>query len=221
MTENQSENTTVEQKQAPAEPKSVIGPGNASKAKFGYWWGTGRRKTSVARVRIRPGSGKLMVNKKELDAYFTKDQDRKAVVAALKLVHAERSFDIFVNVRGGGTTGQAGAALLGVARALRNYDENYGVPLRDNGLLTRDPRMVERKKPGQAAHGGDSSSPNVNPTQYQWDYHSRRETLVAAVFFGLSCPSALPRWRAAGPALCGQATLHDYFMTANEGRSPY
>ena len=82
MTENQAENTTVEQKQAPAaETKAVLGPGNASKAKFGYWWGTGRRKTSVARVRIRPGTGKLMVNKKEVDVYFTRDQDRKAVSA--------------------------------------------------------------------------------------------------------------------------------------------
>jgi len=150
MTENRPENTNVEQKQAPAEPKAVIGPGNASKAKYGYWWGTGRRKTSVARVRIRPGTGKLVVNKKELETYFTKDQDRKAVVAALKLVHAENAFDVFVNVKGGGTTGQAGAALLGVARALKTYDENYLPALRDNGLLTRDPRMVERKKPGQA-----------------------------------------------------------------------
>jgi len=152
MTEERAENTVVEPKpQAPApEPKVVIGPGNAGKAKYGYWWGTGRRKTSVARVRIRPGSGKLMVNKRELDDYFKRDQDRKAVVAPLKVVHGERSFDVFVNVRGGGMTGQAGAALLGVARALRSYDENYIGALRDNGLLTRDPRMVERKKPGQA-----------------------------------------------------------------------
>jgi len=132
------------------ESKTVIGPGNSSKAKYGYWWGTGRRKTSVARVRIRPGSGKLMVNKRDLDDYFKRDQDRKAVVAPLKLLHAEKSFDVFVNVRGGGMTGQAGAALLGVARALKTYDENYTGALRDNGLLTRDPRMVERKKPGQA-----------------------------------------------------------------------
>lgn len=68
----------------------------------------------------------------------------------MKLLHAEKSFDVFVNVRGGGMTGQAGAALLGVARALKAYDENYTGALRDNGLLTRDPRMVERKKPGQA-----------------------------------------------------------------------
>ncbi|HSV99746.1 MAG TPA: 30S ribosomal protein S9 [Sedimentisphaerales bacterium] len=150
MTEIRPENTTVEQKQGPVETKVVVGPGNASKAKFGYWWGTGRRKTSVARVRIRPGTGKLVINKKDLEAYFTKDQDRKAVVAPLKAVHGEKAFDVFVNVKGGGTTGQAGAALLGVARALKTYDENYLPALRDNGLLTRDPRMVERKKPGQA-----------------------------------------------------------------------
>ena len=124
MTEIRPENTTVEQKQAPVETKVVVGPGNASKAKFGYWWGTGRRKTSVARVRIRPGTGKLVVNKKDLEAYFTKDQDRKAVVAPLKAVHGEKAFDVFVNVKGGGTTGQAGAVLLGVARALKTYDEN-------------------------------------------------------------------------------------------------
>lgn len=151
MTENRPEETTAEPKHAPvAETKSVIGPGNASKAKYGYWWGTGRRKTSVARVRIRPGNGKILINKRELEQYFTRDQDRKAVGAALRLVHAEKSFDIFVNVRGGGMTGQAGAALLGVARALKTYDENYLPALRDSGLLTRDPRMVERKKPGQA-----------------------------------------------------------------------
>jgi small subunit ribosomal protein S9 len=152
MAENTPENTTVQPTQPvqAVESKTVIGPGNSSKAKYGYWWGTGRRKTSVARVRIRPGTGKLIVNKRELDDYFKRDQDRKAVVAPLKLLHAEKSFDVFVNVQGGGMTGQAGAALLGVARALKTYDENYTGALRDNGLLTRDPRMVERKKPGQA-----------------------------------------------------------------------
>ena len=115
-----------------------------------FVWGTGRRKTSVARVRIRPGDGKFLVNKRELDDYFRRDQDRKAAAAPLRLVQGEKAFDVFVNVRGGGITGQAGATLLGVARALRSYDENYIGALRDNGLLTRDPRMVERKKPGQA-----------------------------------------------------------------------
>ncbi len=153
MAETKPENTTVEQpthSEPPAEPKRTIAPGNTSKQKYGYWWGTGRRKTSVARVRIRPGTGKLLVNKRELDDYFKRDQDRKAVTSPLRLVQAEKLFDVFVNVNGGGITGQAGAALLGLARALKSYDENYLPALRDNGQLTRDPRMVERKKPGQS-----------------------------------------------------------------------
>jgi small subunit ribosomal protein S9 len=152
MADNKPENAAVEQTPPapPAEPKVTIGPGNKTNEKYGYWWGTGRRKTSVARVRIRPGSGKFLINKRELDDYFRRDQDRKAAMAPLRLVQGEKAFDVFVNVRGGGITGQAGATLLGVARALRTYDENYVGALRDNGLLTRDPRMVERKKPGQA-----------------------------------------------------------------------
>ncbi len=118
--------------------------------KSSYYWGLGRRKSSVARVRIKPGGGKLLVNKRELKAYFTREQDREAVLAPLKTVEGEKAFDIFVNVRGGGTTGQSGAARLGIARALKNYDENYIQPLRDGGHLTRDSRMVERKKPGQS-----------------------------------------------------------------------
>ncbi len=134
---------------APPEPKQTIGQGVKDNKKYGYWWGTGRRKCAVARVRIRPGSGKMMINKKELNDFFPREQDRKSVVAPLKAVQAERAFDVFINVKGGGTTGQAGASLLGVARALKSYDENYLQALRDGGHLTRDPRMVERKKPGQ------------------------------------------------------------------------
>ena len=134
--------------QAPkTKPKPVGDP--TSEPKSGYWWGTGRRKSSVARVRIKPGDGKLLVNKKELGDYFRREQDRKAVLAPLKAASAEKSFDVFINVKGGGTTGQAGASLLGIARALKKYDENYIQALRDGGHLTRDPRMVERKKPGQ------------------------------------------------------------------------
>lgn len=134
--------------QVPASrPKPAPNPSTGPKS--GYWWGTGRRKSSVARVRIKPGSGKLMINKKELDDYFKREQDRKSVLAPLKTVSAEKIFDVFINVRGGGITGQAGASLLGIARALRNYDDNYIQALRDGGHLTRDPRMVERKKPGQ------------------------------------------------------------------------
>jgi len=118
--------------------------------KGGYYWGTGRRKSSVARVRIKPGTGKLLINKKELGDYFKLEQDRKSVLAPLLTVGAEKSFDVFINVKGGGITGQAGASLLGIARALRNYDESYIQLLRDGGHLTRDPRMVERKKPGQS-----------------------------------------------------------------------
>ncbi|UCF00283.1 MAG: 30S ribosomal protein S9 [Planctomycetota bacterium] len=129
------------------QPKSAPAPPGGPKG--GYWWGTGRRKSSVARVRIKPGNGKLQINKKQLSDYFKREQDRKAVLAPLQAVGGEKSFDVFVNVRGGGTTGQSGAARLGVARALKNYDENYMQSLRDGGHLTRDGRMVERKKYGQ------------------------------------------------------------------------
>jgi small subunit ribosomal protein S9 len=91
----------------------------------------------------------LLINKKKLEDFFVRDQDRKAVLAPLEAVEGQKSFDIFVNVRGGGTSGQSGAVSLGIARALKNYDEKYIHPLRDGGHLTRDGRMVERKKPGQ------------------------------------------------------------------------
>ena len=117
--------------------------------KGGFWWGTGRRKSSVARVRIKPGAGKLEINKKDLDKYFTQDQDRNFVMAPLKDAGVEKSFDIFVNVGGGGTTGQSGAIRLGIARALVGYDPKLLSKLREGGHLTRDGRMVERKKPGQ------------------------------------------------------------------------
>jgi small subunit ribosomal protein S9 len=129
--------------------KTKKAPAPTGKPKSSYWWGTGRRKSSVARVRIKPGNGKFLVNKKQLNDYFVREQDRKAVMAPLAAVDAEKLFDVFINVKGGGTTGQAGASLLGIARALKNYDEHYVQTLRDGGHLTRDPRMVERKKPGQ------------------------------------------------------------------------
>jgi len=146
QTDNTAEGLDVDATATAAKPerKPVKEPD-----KGGYYWGTGRRKSAVARVRIKPGDGKLLVNKKELADYFAREQDRTAVLAPLRTVDVEKSFDVFVNVRGGGTTGQAGAVLLGIARALRNYDENYIQPLRDGGHLTRDGRMVERKKPGQ------------------------------------------------------------------------
>ncbi|MBW8001273.1 MAG: 30S ribosomal protein S9 [Planctomycetes bacterium] len=117
--------------------------------KGGFFWGMGRRKSSVARVRIKPGEGKLIVNKKELDDYFPRIQDQKMIVSPLKAVESEKGFDIFINVRGGGQTGQAGASMLGIARALKIFNEDFLPPLRDGGYLTRDSRMVERKKPGR------------------------------------------------------------------------
>ncbi|MGA2070420.1 MAG: 30S ribosomal protein S9 [Sedimentisphaerales bacterium] len=118
--------------------------------KGGFYWGTGRRKTSVARVRIKPGDGKLVINKKQLVEYFKTDQNRSAVLSPLQMAKAEKTLDVFVNVNGGGTTGQAGATVLGIARALKIYDPSLAQALRDGGFLTRDPRMVERKKPGQS-----------------------------------------------------------------------
>ena len=114
-----------------------------------YTWGTGRRKAAVARVRIKPGDGKFMVNKKEVDTFFCVEKDQQIVRTPLTVTDAARNFDVFVNVRGGGTTGQAGAVVLGLARALAKHDPTFEAALRDNHLLSRDPRRVERKKYGQ------------------------------------------------------------------------
>ena len=110
--------------------------------------GTGRRKTSVARVRIRPGSGKLTINDRELEDFFKVDQDRNAVVAPLEHCGVRGSVDVKILVHGGGTTGQAGACLQGIARALMRYDSDLSEKLREKHFLTRDARMKERKKPG-------------------------------------------------------------------------
>lgn len=115
----------------------------------GFIWGVGRRKSSVARVRIKPGTGKVVVNKKDLKEYFCLSQDQEAVIAPLVTCGAKDRFDVFVNVNGGGTTGQAGASLLGLARALSNFDMSFDKDLRDASMMTRDGRMKERKKPGQ------------------------------------------------------------------------
>ncbi len=114
-----------------------------------YFWGTGRRKTSVARIRLLRGTGKIVVNAKELEEYFTRDRDRFAVRTPLKVTKTLGKYDVFANVTGGGLTGQAGAVALGVARALQKAEETTNESLRDNGLLTRDSRMKERKKYGR------------------------------------------------------------------------
>jgi len=114
-----------------------------------YFWGTGRRKSSVARVRLRAGTGKYEVNKRPLDVYFSEEKDRADAVAPLKATETLGKVDVFVNVGGGGISGQAGAIVLGVARALKQANLEYESALRAGGYLTRDGRMKERKKPGQ------------------------------------------------------------------------
>jgi small subunit ribosomal protein S9 len=119
-------------------------------SKSGFWWGLGRRKTSVARVRIKPGKGELMVNQRKADDYFKLEKDRNTVHSPLKAVNGVDSFDVYVNVGGGGITGQAGAVMLGIARALKNYNPAFLKELHDGDYLTRDSRAVERKKYGRA-----------------------------------------------------------------------
>ena len=110
---------------------------------------TGRRKAAVARVNITPGAGKITVNKRAFEKYFTRETDRIDIMEPLQLTHMTDKFDITVKVTGGGMTGQAGAFKLGLARALSLCDlENKSV-LTKSGCLRRDPRMKERQKPGQ------------------------------------------------------------------------
>jgi small subunit ribosomal protein S9 len=110
--------------------------------------GTGRRKSSVARVRVRPGKGNILVNEREFRDYFKNDQDRGNVVAPLMATGKREEVDVVIRVQGGGMTGQSGACRMGVARALVSYAEDLFPTLRDGGYLTRDARMKERKKYG-------------------------------------------------------------------------
>lgn len=145
MTENPANPPTGTKQHSPAAQSSP-----KSESKDVFFWGTGRRKTSVARVRIKAGKGELQINNRELTKYFTRPQDINAVIAPLKATDTQKSIDVLVNVKGGGITGQSGAVMLGIARALKSYDPNLIQKLRDGGYLTRDGRMVERKKPGQS-----------------------------------------------------------------------
>jgi len=114
-----------------------------------YVWGVGRRKTSVARVRIREGSGKITINGKAHTDYFRLTPDQVRLSDPLRAVQAEGSFDVWANIKGGGTTGQVGAVVMGLARALARVSEENEAALRKDTFLTRDSRMVERKKPGR------------------------------------------------------------------------
>jgi small subunit ribosomal protein S9 len=135
-----------------------------TKTKKTYHWGTGRRKTAVARVRLAEGTGQVLINDRELNDYFTEEKDRNAVLGPLQLTEMKNQLDVFVNVQGGGYTGQAGAVSQGVARALKvmfgltteqptDGDQaamtSMAKKLRDSGYLTRDGRMKERKKYGR------------------------------------------------------------------------
>ncbi len=114
-----------------------------------FYYATGRRKESIAKVRIAPGKGKIQVNKKTLEDYFPRPTLRALICQPLVLTDSIKSYDIFASVRGGGLSGQAGAMRHGLARALVRANENLKQQLKAAGFLTRDPRMKERKKTGQ------------------------------------------------------------------------
>ncbi|MBK6974091.1 MAG: 30S ribosomal protein S9 [Sterolibacteriaceae bacterium] len=113
-----------------------------------YFYGTGRRKTAVARVFIKPGSGKFVVNDKPVDVFFSRETGRMVVRQPLELTQHASTFDIMVNVTGGGESGQAGAVRHGITRALIEYDASLKPTLSNAGFVTRDAREVERKKVG-------------------------------------------------------------------------
>ena len=154
----------AEEKHAPAETKADHKPESKSKAeikaeakaeasdpkvKQTFIWGTGRRKTAVARVRIAHGSGKIEINGRTLNDYFTFERDRKAIFGPLEVTNTGGKMDVIVNTHGGGHTGQSGAIILGLGRALAKLDKAHEPALRQHGFLTRDSRMKERKKYGQ------------------------------------------------------------------------
>ncbi len=113
-----------------------------------YYYGLGRRKSSIARVRLYPGDGSISVNGKPAEEWFARDEQRRLIKEPLFMTEMQNSFSAQVKCSGGGRTGWAGAIRLGIARALLASDENLRRPLRQAGMLTRDPRAKERKKPG-------------------------------------------------------------------------
>ena len=113
------------------------------------YYGTGRRKSSTARVYLRPGNGNIIVNRENIDTYFNRDSLKLVLRQPLEATETTSKFNILINVSGGGKAGQAGAIRLGIARALLEYDPNLRPELKKRGMLTRDSRRVERKKYGQ------------------------------------------------------------------------
>jgi len=112
------------------------------------YYGTGRRKSAIARVRLVPGNGQILINDKDIDTYFGLETLKLIVRQPLRLTETIEKFNIIARVEGGGTTGQAGAIRLGIARALLKAEGNYRPAMKSAGFLTRDPRMIERKKYG-------------------------------------------------------------------------
>ncbi len=131
-----------------AKPATQPKPRISRAAKPDVYWATGRRKESVARVRLIPGSGKIVVNHKQYESYFPREIWQLAIRQPLLVTQLLGKYDVLVNVQGGGATGQSGAIRLGIARALLKFDETLRKTLRSAGLLTRDPRAKERKKYG-------------------------------------------------------------------------
>ncbi len=113
------------------------------------WIATGRRKSSIARVQLKVGKGKFLVNGRDFDEFFNRDTQKMIIKKPLNLFGLDNQYDISVNVTGGGSTGQAGAVRLGIARVLQKINPDYRAELKSNGMLTRDSRKVERKKYGQ------------------------------------------------------------------------
>lgn len=128
--------------------RDLMSVGTTEEKTVGDALGTGRRKTSVARVRIRPGDGRITINKRTLEDFFSNLTDRNAVMAPLEATGQTGKVDVIIRVHGGGITGQSGAIKLGIARALKRFDSELDETLRHSGLMTRDGRMKERKKYG-------------------------------------------------------------------------
>jgi small subunit ribosomal protein S9 len=129
-------------------PEATVTPPVVKHNASGDILGTGRRKTSVARVRVRPGQGKITINERSLENYFPNVKHQESLLAPLSQTGKRNEVDVLVRVTGGGMTGQADACKLGIARALKQYDPTVEEALRDSALLTRDSRMKERKKYG-------------------------------------------------------------------------
>lgn len=149
MPENDATEAPAAVVEAPAEPMPVQRAVSQDADAHGWWRGTGRRKTAVARVRIKAGNGSFKVNDRDLDQYFTEERDLKNIRNVLDKTNTSSALEIHVRTHGGGYMGQAGAVILGLGRALLKYDASFEPILRSNGFLTRDAREVERKKYGQ------------------------------------------------------------------------